>query len=43
VREVDDGTLVEFIADDVPVGISAGDHSAGMTASVQNLARYLDT
>ena len=28
VHAVDDGTLVEFIADDVPVGISAEDHSA---------------
>ena len=43
VYAVDDGTLVEFIADDVPVGISAEDHAAGMTASLQNLARYLDT
>jgi uncharacterized protein YndB with AHSA1/START domain len=43
VHAVDDGTLVEFIADDVPVGISAEDHAAGMTSSLQNLASYLDT
>jgi hypothetical protein len=43
VRAVDDGTLVEFIADDVPVGISPEDHSAGMSSSLQHLASYLNT
>jgi uncharacterized protein YndB with AHSA1/START domain len=43
VHAADDGTLVEFIADDVPVGISAEDHSAGMAASLTNLARHLGT
>ena len=43
VRATDDGTLVEFIADDVPVGISAEDHVAGMYSSLTNLARYLGT
>ncbi len=43
VQAAGDGTLVEFIADDVPIGISAEDHMAGMTSSLQNLARYLDT
>ena len=33
VRAVHDGTLVEFIADDVPEGISAEDHTAGMASS----------
>jgi uncharacterized protein YndB with AHSA1/START domain len=42
VHAVGDVTLVEFIADDVPVGISAEDHSAGMTSSLQNLASYLE-
>jgi uncharacterized protein YndB with AHSA1/START domain len=42
VQAARDGTLVEFVADDVPVGISAEDHSAGMTSSLQNLANYLD-
>ncbi len=43
VSATDTGTLVEFIADDVPVGISAEDHVAGMTSSLENLATYLDT
>jgi len=43
VRTTDNGTLVEFIADDVPVGISAEDHSAGMNSSLENLALYLDS
>jgi uncharacterized protein YndB with AHSA1/START domain len=42
VQAARDGTLVEFVADDVPVGISAEDHSAGMSSSLQNLANYLD-
>jgi uncharacterized protein YndB with AHSA1/START domain len=41
VDTVDDRTQVEFIAEDVPVGISAEDHAAGMTSSLANLARYL--
>ena len=32
---------VEFRADQVPDGISAGDHAAGMSSSLQNLADYL--
>lgn len=43
VRAVDTGTLVEFTAEDVPVGISAEDHAAGMTSSLEHLARYLET
>ncbi len=38
-----DGTLVEFTADDVPDGISAEDHSAGMTSSLENLSRFLSS
>src|SRR5690348_13188978 len=34
------GTRVEFRADDVPAGISAEDHTAGLTASLSNLAAY---
>lgn len=41
VRAVDDGTRVEITADDVPDGISAADHAAGMSSSLDNLARYL--
>jgi uncharacterized protein YndB with AHSA1/START domain len=41
VREVDAGTMVEIRADDVPDGISADDHRAGMASSLDNLAEYL--
>lgn len=43
VHEADGGTVVTFIADEVPTGISAEDHAAGMTSSLDNLARYLET
>ena len=43
VHATDDGTLVEFTAEDVPDGISAEDHSAGMTSSLENLARFLSS
>jgi hypothetical protein len=36
------GTRVEIRADDVPAGISAEDHAAGLTASLSNLAAYLE-
>ena len=36
------GTRVEIRAEDVPVGISAEDHAAGLTASLANLAAYLE-
>ena len=41
VRAVDSGTRVEITADDVPDGISAADHAAGMSSSLDNLARHL--
>ncbi|KUI02272.1 SRPBCC family protein [Mycobacterium sp. IS-3022] len=41
VRRVDGGTRVELRADDVPPGISATDHEAGMNSSLDNLAAYL--
>jgi uncharacterized protein YndB with AHSA1/START domain len=34
-------TRVEIRADDVPVGISAEDHAAGLASSLDNLAAYL--
>ena len=43
VQAVDGRTRVEFIADDVPDGISADDHAAGMTSSLENLARYVES
>jgi hypothetical protein len=39
---VDGGTLVTIRADDVPRGISAEDHAAGMAASLENLARFVE-
>lgn len=41
VRAVDGGTRVEIIADHVPDGISAEDHAAGLTSSLDNLASYV--
>jgi uncharacterized protein YndB with AHSA1/START domain len=45
VREVtalDAGTRVDIRADDVPAGISAKDHAAGLASSLANLATYLE-
>ena len=39
---VDGGTLVTIRADAVPPGISAEDHAAGMAASLENLARFVE-
>lgn len=41
-RPSEDGTVVEFEARDVPEGISARDHAAGLTSSLANLAAYLE-
>jgi uncharacterized protein YndB with AHSA1/START domain len=41
VLAVDEGTRVVITAEDVPDGISAEDHAAGMASSLANLARYL--
>jgi uncharacterized protein YndB with AHSA1/START domain len=38
----DDGTRVEIRADNVPAGISAEDHAAGLASSLANLAAYLE-
>lgn len=35
------GTLVEIRAEDVPAGISAEDHAAGLASSLANLAAHL--
>lgn len=35
------GTTVTVTAEDVPPGITAADHDAGLRASLQNLARHL--
>jgi len=36
------GTRVDFVATDVPDGITAEDHAAGLAASLAGLARYLE-
>jgi uncharacterized protein YndB with AHSA1/START domain len=38
----DGGTRVNITDGDVPDGISAEEHAAGMTSSLDNLARYLE-
>jgi uncharacterized protein YndB with AHSA1/START domain len=40
--EVDAGTRVDIRADDVPAGISAEDHAAGLASSLANLGGYLE-
>jgi uncharacterized protein YndB with AHSA1/START domain len=42
VTAVDAGTRMDIRADDVPAGISAGDHAAGLASSLANLATYLE-
>ena len=42
VTPVDQGTRVDFRADDVPPGISPADHAAGMSSSLANLAHHLE-
>jgi uncharacterized protein YndB with AHSA1/START domain len=39
---VDDGTRVDIRADDVPAGISAEEHAAGLGSSLANLATYVE-
>jgi uncharacterized protein YndB with AHSA1/START domain len=42
VTPVDGGTRVEVRADDVPAGISADDHAAGLASSLAQLAAYVE-
>src|SRR5581483_8038573 len=42
VTAVDAGTCVNIIAEDVPDGISAADHAAGLASSLANLAAYVE-
>ncbi|MFF0905206.1 UNVERIFIED_CONTAM: SRPBCC family protein [Kocuria sp. CPCC 205316] len=39
---IEGGTRVEVRAEDVPAGISAEDHAAGLTSSLANLAHHLE-
>jgi uncharacterized protein YndB with AHSA1/START domain len=42
VAAVDGGTRIEIRADNVPAGISADDHAAGLASSLKNLAAHVD-
>ena len=42
VTVADAGTRVDIVAEDVPDGISAEDHAAGLASSLTNLAAYLE-
>jgi uncharacterized protein YndB with AHSA1/START domain len=42
VTAVDVGTRVSIVAEDVPDGISAEDHAAGLASSLAKLAAYLE-
>ena len=42
VTAVDGGTRVDITAEDVPSGISAEDHAAGLASSLENLARHVE-
>ena len=42
VGAVDAGTRVSIVAEDVPDGISAEDHAAGLASSLVKLAAYLE-
>ena len=41
-RSVDEGTMVELEARDVPPGIRARDHAEGLTSSLSNLSGLLE-
>jgi Activator of Hsp90 ATPase homolog 1-like protein len=42
VTVADGGTRVDIVAEDVPDGISAEDHAAGLASSMTKLAAYLE-
>ena len=42
VTAADGGARVDITADDVPDGITAKDHAAGLASSLRNLAGYLE-
>ena len=41
ITAVEGGTRVDVVADDVPEGISAEDHAAGLASSLANLSSFL--
>ncbi len=42
ITPLDIGSRVEIKADDVPDGITAADHAAGLSSSLEKLAAYLE-
>jgi uncharacterized protein YndB with AHSA1/START domain len=42
VTAVDAGTRVDIVAEDVPDGVSAEDHAAGLASSLTKLATYVE-
>jgi uncharacterized protein YndB with AHSA1/START domain len=42
VSAVESGTRVDIVAEDVPDGISAEDHAAGLSSSLANLAAFVE-
>jgi len=42
ISRTDGGSLVTITAEDVPAGISAEDHAAGLSSSLQNLAAFVE-
>lgn len=42
VSNVENGTLVDICADNVPDGIDEQEHAVGLASSLANLARYLE-
>src|SRR5512142_2494501 len=42
IAAVEAGTRVDIVAADVPDGISAADHAAGLSSSLANLAGYVE-
>jgi uncharacterized protein YndB with AHSA1/START domain len=42
ITAVDAGTRVDIVAEDVPDGISAEDHAAGLASSLTNLAAHVE-
>ena len=42
IAAVEAGTRVDIVAEDVPDGVSAEDHAAGLSSSLANLAGYVE-
>ena len=43
VKDHEEGTRVEIVAENVPEGISADDHAAGLASSLDQLARFVES